>query len=183
VVYRNDMLELHNLDERTRTLMLSEVEHDVQNNKLYISPYLSGQGQHDFLNLLQAAIQSGNDETLMQDLEQQRRIARTSNRRKPSGGFTIANVPTNAAETLAESEFNRYYIRALCRRAIEDNQPFVIVYRAKPVRNPRPQSEEAIETTLDPAQLLEDLRAHPGQVTELGVPGGPNSGISVRLPV
>ena len=72
--------------------------------------------------------------------------------------------------------------RALCRRAIEDGIGELIVYRARPTVNPRPESEALVETTVDPAELLADLRAHPGEATALGIPAGPNSGISVRLP-
>lgn len=176
------MLELPHLDERTRQLMLNEVEYDIERNQLHISPVLSGQGQRDYPNLLLKAIESGNEETLATHLRLHRRLERAAPRKRTSGGFTIASTPVNAAETLAESEFNRYYIRALCRRAIEDNIPFVVVYRAKPVRTPRPQSEEVVETTIEPGKLLTDLRQHPGEATELGVPGGPNSGISIRLP-
>ncbi|MCL4265318.1 MAG: hypothetical protein KJ069_19035 [Anaerolineae bacterium] len=39
-----------------------------------------------------------------------------------------------------------------------------------------------METAVDPAALLADLREHTGEDTELGIPGGPNSGISVHLP-
>jgi len=176
------MLDLKNLDERTRQLMLSEVDFDAEHNQLFISPVLSNQGQRDYLALLRTAIESGNAESLSESLRLRRRLQRTTPRRKPSGGYTIGSTPVTAADTLAEGEFNRYYIRALCRRAIQDQIPFVIVYRAKPVVNPRPQSAEALETTLDPKELLEDLRAHTGEATSLGVPGGPNSGLSVHLP-
>ncbi|HEX6384922.1 MAG TPA: hypothetical protein VF177_09655, partial [Anaerolineae bacterium] len=57
-------LYLVNLDERTRQLMLEEVEYDVARNQLHISPYLSGQGQHDYENLLRQAIEHGDEETL-----------------------------------------------------------------------------------------------------------------------
>jgi hypothetical protein len=175
-------LYLEHLDERTRRLMLEEMEHDIAHNKLHISPVLSGQGQRDYPNLLREAIESGNEETLAKSLQAQRRIAKSQPRRKPKDGYTIATVPATAAETLAEGEFNRYYIRALCRRALEDNVKELIIYRAKPVAQARPESEALIETTIDPAALLEDLRNHPGERTELGVPPGPNSGVSVRLP-
>lgn len=175
-------LELLHLDERTRQLMLEELEHDITHNRLHISPTLSGQGQRDYPNLLREAIVGGDEESLATKLREHRRLSRTLPRRRPTGGYLIASLPTTAADTLAESEFNRYYIRAICRRAIEDDIPFVIVYRARPVRTPRPDSTELIETTLAPARLLEDLRTHTGQATELRVPGGPNSGISVRLP-
>jgi hypothetical protein len=173
-----------NLDERTRQLMLDEMQFDLDHSQLHISPFLSGQGQMDYANLLREAIESGNDETLAKKLREHRRIARTLPRRKPkSGGYSIAATPENAAEVLAESEFNRYYIRGLARRAIEDGIGELIVYRAKPVRNPRPESEAMIESTLAAEDLLTDLRAHTGdEMPTLGVPSGPNSGLSVRLP-
>lgn len=173
-----------NLDERTRQLMLDEMQFDIDHNQLHISPLLSGQGQMDYVNLLREAIESGSDETLAKKLREHRRIVRTLPRRKPKGdGYLIAATGGNAADVLAESEFNRYYIRALARRAIEDGIGELIVYRAKPVRNPRPESEAMIESTLPAEDLLTDLRAHTGdEVPTLGVPSGPNSGLSVRLP-
>lgn len=172
-----------NLDDRTRQLMLEEMEYDIANHQLHISPFLSGQGQRDYENLLRDALQNGNDETLAQNLREHRRILRTLPRRNPSGGYSIAATAENAAQVLAESEFNRYYIRALARRAIEDGIPELVIYRAKPVANPRPESEARIETALTPQELLEDLRRHTGdERPELGVPSGPNSGLSVRLP-
>ena len=44
-----------NLDERTRQLMLEEVEYDIAHNQLHISPFLSGQGVRDYPNLLREA--------------------------------------------------------------------------------------------------------------------------------
>ncbi|HEX6270436.1 MAG TPA: hypothetical protein VFZ43_09385 [Anaerolineales bacterium] len=176
-------LYFENLDERTRQLMLDEMEYDISHNQLHISPFLSGQGQRDYANLLREALDSGNDETLAQRLREQRRILRTLPKRKPKGGYSISATPENAAQVLAESEFNRYYIRAIARRAIEDGIQELVIYRAKPVSQPRPESEARIETTLSPEELLEDLRSHPGdEPPALGVPSGPNSGLSVRLP-
>jgi hypothetical protein len=176
-------LHLFHLDERTRALMLEEVEYDLGRNQLYISPYLSGQGIHDYPTLLRETIQHGDETTLAESLGQYRRIGRTYHRRLPEGGYTIVTIPHNAPETVAEGEFNRYYIRALCRRAIEDGIDELIIYRARPVSSPRPTSEELLETTVDPAALLEDLRQHTGEQPALGIPGGFNSGISVRLPL
>src|SRR6266496_498011 len=155
-------LYLENLDDRTRQLMLDELEYDTAHNQLHISPFLSGQGQRDYAHLLREAIQSGTDQTLAENLQTHRRINRTLPRRQPKGGYSIAATPENAAEVLAESEFNRYYIRGLARRAIEDGVQELVVYRAKPVRNPRPESEARVETAISPQELLEDLRSHPG---------------------
>jgi len=176
-------LYFENLDDRTRKLMLDEMEYDIEHDQLHISPFLSGQGERDYANLLREALQSGNDETLAQSLRVHRRILKTLPRRNPKGGYSIAATAENAAEVLAESEFNRYYIRGLARRAIEDGVQELVVYRAKSVRNPRPESEARVETAISPQELLDDLRSHPGdERPTLGVPSGPNSGLSVRLP-
>jgi len=176
-------LYFENLDERTRQLMLKEMDYDIAHNQLHISPFLSGQGQRDYASLLRESMQSGNDETLAESLRAHRRILKTLPRRNPKGGYSISATPENAAQVLAESEFNRYYIRALARRAIEDGISELVIYRAKPVSNPRPESEARIETSLPPKELLDDLRTHPGdEPPTLGVPSGPNSGLSVRLP-
>ena len=176
-------LYLEDLNHRVRELMLDEVEHDIAHHQLHISPFLSGQGQRDYPSLLRDAIQNGNDQTLAESLRAHRRIMRTLPRRQPKGGYSIAATPGNAAEILAESEFNRYFIRGLARHAIEEGIPELVIYRAKPARNPRPESEALVETTISPQDLLDDLRAHPGdEPPKLGVPAGPNSGLSVRLP-
>jgi DNA repair photolyase len=175
-------LHYYNLDERTRLLMADELDFDIAHNQVHISPFLSGQGQRDYVNLLRQAIRSGTDETLEKDLRAYRRITRALPRRKRQGGFGIAATPENAAQNLAEGEFNRYYIRALARRAMEDGISELIVYRAKRVRRPRTQSEALVETTLPPKDLLEDLRSNPDRPPALGVPGGASSGLSVRLP-
>lgn len=89
---------------------------------------------------------------------------------------------SNAHEMLAEGEFNRFYIRAICLRAIEDGIPEVIVYRAKAVQNARSESARKIGQGHAAEELLRDLRTHQGVDTALGLPPGPNSGLSVHLP-
>src|SRR5687767_12097902 len=128
---------------------------------------LISQGQRDYVNLLREAIQDGTDETLAERLREHRRLLKTLPRRKPGGGYSIVTVPVNASQTLAESEFNRYYIRALARRALDEGIPELVVYRARLSRKPRPASEARAETTIPPEDLLEDLRSHPGEPTTL----------------
>jgi hypothetical protein len=82
---------------------------------------------------------------------------------------------------LAQGEFNRYYIRGVCRRALEAGILDVEVYRARLVAAPRPDSEALIGRRLDAEQLIADLRTHMGVDTALGL-GRPNSGLSVCLP-
>jgi hypothetical protein len=162
--------------------MLAEIELDIASGHLYISPRLSASGARDYPDLLREAARNGTDTSLAAELRAIGRMNTTEQRRKPKGGFTTAQVPVDAPETLAEGEFNRFYARGLCRRAIVEGIETMVVYRAKPVDNPRPECQALIGTHLSPQQLLHDLREHVGTDTALGVPAGPNSGLSVRLP-
>jgi hypothetical protein len=171
-----------NLDEQTRHFMVDELDEDIAGSKLYISSRLSERGRREYPELLRTAIRSGNDATLASELRIEGRLNQTEQRRTPSGGITTARVPITAPETLAEGEFNRFYARGLCRRALAEGIKKVVIYRAKQVANPRSESQAKIGTTLDPGALLEDLRTHVGVDPALGLPPGPNSGLSVKLP-
>lgn len=174
-------LRLENLDDRTRHFMLEELELDVTSGTLYLSPRLSESGRSEYESLLREAIKSGNDDSLAQALRSHNRMKLTEQRQKPKGGFTTARVPATAPDTLAEGEFNRSYVRGLCRLALEEGVHEIEIYRAKHVTNPRPESQVMIGKKINAKALLEDLRTHPGVEPALGLPPGPNSGLSVRL--
>ena len=174
-------LELTNLDGRTRELMLEEIEADIANGRLYISPRLSSRGQADYPSLLKEATMSHDASWLAGQLYANSRMNTEEQRRKSSGGFTTARVPHNAPDMLAEGEFNRFYMRGLCLRALEEGKSDLLVYRAIRVANPRPESEAKIGSHVDARTLLEDLRKNVGIDTTLKLPPGPNSGLSVRL--
>jgi hypothetical protein len=176
-------LDLKNLDERTRRFMLEEVERDIVAGKLFLSDRLTDSGKKDYPDLLREAIQGGGDEgTLAKNLRGQGRLKLTEDKISKKGRPYVSKVPENAAETLAEGEFNRFYARGLCRRAIEDGIGNLVVYRAKEVDNPRPDSASKIDQQISASKLLEDLRINIGVDPALGLPSGPNSGLSVRLP-
>jgi hypothetical protein len=172
------MLHLVNLEE-ARALMLEEIEHAAANGELYISDRLNASGAATFPQLLEGAARNYDDDWL------KARLTGMFNpsyiRRNPkTGGPVVVKMPINAADMLAEGEFNRFYIRGLCRLAIQTGRALVI-YRAKQVSQPRPESEARIGRQVDPEALLNDLRNHIGLDTALGVPAGPNSGLSVKL--
>lgn len=175
-------LNYRNLDDRTRALMLSEIQRDIDSGNLYLSGNLSQQGQFDYPDLLRAAVRDGDDESLASDL-----LKCLNSHEKPrqlkTGGYSKPPVMrSNAHEMIAEGEFNRFYIRAVSLRAIEDGIKEVVVYRAKAVENARSASADMIGKHVASAELLQDLRMHPGVDTALGLPPGPNSGLSVHLP-
>jgi hypothetical protein len=174
-------LKYENLDAETRKFMLEEIDMDISADTVYRSSYLNQSSQGAFPDLMRAAAETGTDDTLAASLRG--RFNATTTRRKPKGGYYTAAVPYNAAEVLAESEFNRYYVRGLCRRAVTENIPHLEVYRAKQVMQPRRESEAKIGLLADPQTLLMDVRnsQENGFDTALGIPPGPGSGITVRI--
>jgi hypothetical protein len=176
------MMEFKNLDDRTRLLMMEELERDIENNLLYFSSRLNEDGLGEYVDILKKAITGGAPDSFANELRQRWCLKTHEKRRNPKGGVTTVKVPITAADTLAEGEFNRFYIRALCRRAIEEGIDYVVVYRAKEVRDPRPESERLIGKSIGVRALLDDLRTNIGVDTALGLPAGPNSGLSAMMP-
>jgi hypothetical protein len=173
-------LHYRDLDQKTRALMLDEFRNDEVAGRLYLSERLTPHGRARWRAVLKEALVAGDDETLgaMLRAEQVLEVWEVAHR---NGRPYRKSVPQNAAETLAEGEFNRFYCRAICLRALSESAGLVEVYRAKVVTQPRSKSERLVGTHIDAQRLLDDLRRNIGIDTALGVPAGPNSGLCVRL--
>jgi len=170
-----------NLDEITRKDMLNELDYDIHSDSVYISTRLTPQGATLWSSRLREAIVQQNDDWLASQL-QHNNYLNTHEQRSRAGKTYLVKVPYTAAITLAEGEFNRFYARGLCVRAIRDGIKEVEVYRAKQVMQPRYESERLIGQKFSPSDLLNDLRNSKGVEPALGVPPGPNSGISIKIP-
>lgn len=147
---------------------------------MYLSPRLTDRGKADYEGLLEEAAGVGDDGSLADALRADGRI-KAEETAVRNGRAHTKRVPVTAPETLAEGEFNRYYARAVCLAAISRGDGSVTVYRAKAVAKPREQSVAMLGQSVDATSLLEDLRTSAGVEPALGLPPGPNSGLSVRL--
>jgi len=173
------MFHLENLEE-VREEMIAEIKSDIDAGRLYISDRLNDEGRAKYPDLLLEAARSGNVDSFINSLGMQYFNTHYL-RRKPKGGYTEAKMPYNANVTLCEGEFNRFYIRAVCLKALNTGQKFVTAYRARSSTNPRPESIAIEGKQFDAKKLLDDLRENIGVDTALGLPPGPNSGMSVKL--
>ena len=90
-------------------------------------------------------------------------------------------VPHNAHLVLGQGQFNIYYMRGVCARAISEGLDEVEIYRAKQSYNPRRTSQWLIGKKINAVEFLNELRT----VKDLGSTslqiGLPNSGLSVRF--
>lgn len=175
-------LSYQNLDSAVRAHMASEIAHDVSAGTLYLSNRLTDEGAENWAALLTEAAERYDDAWLASEIQRLGYLKTHEERRKSTGGTTTVKVPVTASSTLAEGEFNRFYARGLCRAAIENGIERLVAYRARHSGSPRPESEAIVGKGFNPSALLLDLRASAGVEPALGVPPGPNSGLSVRIP-
>jgi len=173
-------LALENLDDAARQAMRGEIEDDIEAGRLYLSSRLSAEGALDYPGLLLAAAESTDDDWLAGQLAQPGRMVAFELGRSKTGRQFRKRIPRDAPITLAEGEFNRYYLRGLCRVAQKAGEEELEIYRAKSVRISRPESRRLVGRLISAPDLLKDLRDHPGVDTALGLPPGPNSGLSAR---
>ncbi len=159
--------------------MLRELERDVGDDDVYLSPRLTARGRAEWVALLRAAAREHDAAWLAAELRH-RRLLQVAERHTRAGQAYTRGVPADAPATLAEGEFNRLYIRALCARALSEGSTTVVVYRARESREPRLRSEAMIGSYVDAAVLLADVRRAKGR--EPALLPYVNSGLSVQLP-
>ncbi|ODR94659.1 hypothetical protein AUC70_08565 [Methyloceanibacter stevinii] len=133
---------------------------------------------------LREAATHHNDDWLAQRLIEEA-VALDRKRQKRGDGlyWQYVNI-AYAAQQTAENEFNKLYIRGVCRFAIESGIKQVEVYRAKVLSASPPDSDELMGNTADPESLLSVLRGDktvkaPSALKEAYFT---DTGLSVRLP-
>jgi len=174
------MFNFLNLDQFTRSCMLEAIEEASESGNIYYSTRFNELGKKQWLPLLKQAALQYNEHWLAFKLEELQLFKDMESAQVPSGGYTIKHIPNNAAETLSEGQFNRFYILGLCKVATSKNIQQLIVYRAKESLRPRPESDllidKAIAITEIESQLKDTQSSFKSKLVQ------PNSGISMRLP-
>lgn len=165
--------------EIVRPEMVVEIEADRANSAIYISSRLTDAGVKQWPELLLRAAQVGDSDSLAQELGTPGLLNEYEVATR-NGKMNTKRVPVSAAETLAEGEFNRYYLRGLARIALATGQR-IEIYRGRASVNPRSSSTAAEGNVLDPSELLVELRSNVRVDVALGLPPGPNSGLTGRL--
>lgn len=162
------------LTEDIRQLMIGEINADISEGQLFISGRLNQKGQDVYPLILINAVENGDEESLQEELDENNLFNSQEMR-----GDKMVKVPSNASKLLAQSEFNRYYIRAVCLKSIEKGLDEVEIYRARESSSSRSESDSRIGEKIIAGELLEDLRASIGIQPQI-LPEI-NSGLSVTL--
>jgi hypothetical protein len=172
-------LKYDDLDPVTRKFALAEFDHDAERGTLTVSSRIRPTNTEEYESLLREALAYYDDRWLEDRVEKM--VVDFELRHTPSGATTTAKLPSYAPRVLAEGDFNRYYMRGVCARAVAEGRGVVEVYRARVSAEPRPESQELEGQRLDAATLLEELRTRYADSEDEPTIGKPNSGLSVRL--
>jgi hypothetical protein len=170
-------MHFEELDATTREFMLKEFEVEQASGAPYLSKALSAQGLAAFPDFMRSAIRSGNEETLFQALNHDRFWKAKSS----ANGHKIP-LP-HAAERLAHSEFNTWYVRGLSQRLTSEGETKCQVYRAAlPKDEPAACSEHEGEIR-ELKEIYEGHRARYWPIldqTKFSIPFSPNCHHTIR---
>ena len=172
-------LKYDNLDPATRRHAIAELDGDLAGNTFHASDRLRPTATAEYERLLRESLRYYDDLWLEQhagDL-----LVDFEPRTTRSGAQTTAKVPEMAPRMLAEGDFNRYYMRGVALRAIEEGRQIVEVYRARLSLEPRPDSAELEGQRLPAREVLDYLRGQRVEDAATARLGRPNSGLSIRL--
>jgi hypothetical protein len=172
-------MNLVDLDPATRAYMRAEVERDIAAGTLYLSDRLNSAGIREYPRLLLDAMDHGTPASFATAIRQRGLLNRAETAIK---GRPPDVVPPTAADTLAEGEFNRFYMRGVCARAIAAGMEHVEVYQAQSEKRALQESEAMIGRQLNAQGLLNELRRLNLVDQALGLPIGVDSGLSVWFP-
>ena len=167
-------LRYENLDDKTRAYMLAEYEMDSASGRVYVCKRLSDEGRRAFPALLREAIEKHDDAWLSGQLRSLTLLTTYS-------GTGPLGIGQQVPEIIAEGEFNRYYMRGLCARAVAEGVPQLQVYRAKVVATRKASLLERIGQFVSPATILAEFHSAHRSDPALASPFGPDTGLSVRI--
>ncbi len=129
------MFDFKDLDETTRQYMLEAIDEAEHFNHIYFSPRLNDEGKKLWIPLLKDAAAAYNEHWLAYQLDENEMMTGIEIAKKPTGGYSIKHVPSTAAQTQAEGQFNRFYMLGLAKRARAEGIPYLEVYRAREAWN------------------------------------------------
>ena len=172
-------LQYENLDPTTRRYALADLDQDLGSGAFHLSARVRPTAAAEYQRLLRDAIRYYDDLWLEEHAADL--LVESETRHTSSGAQVTAKVPQMAARMVAEGDFNRYYMRGVCARAIDEGRQVVEVYRARLSLEPRPESAELEGQRLPARAVLDWLRGQPSDDPAVTPLGRPNSGLSVRL--
>ncbi len=177
------MFNFEELDEITRSNMLEEFKSEWASDR-YVSRRLSQEGKRAFPSLMEAAIRSGNEVSLAESLSNPRFWKSRETYYRLGKRHQRRINPGKAAEFLANTEFNTWYVRGLAKRLLDEGLSECQVYRAAPAWEARGECLIHEGKSYPVQEIYDGHRARywpePGNSEALSIPVGTNCHHSIR---
>ncbi len=145
-----------------RRLMLEEFLWSLEHEKFYFSKYLTESEYEEYLRMLHEALAAGTPDRLEELLS--------------AHGVFREDAPRKSIQTFAWDEFNKYYMRALCRWVHDHAGYELVVIRGRHSKNSRSSSNTLLRQTKKASSFLNGLRHWP-KIN----PFGANSGLTLTI--
>ena len=169
------VLEFEELDDETRRWMLFEFEKEESGGNPFRSSRLNSMGKEKFQEIMRNAISSGDILSLTNALSN-RMFWNTTELRTTSGITHTKNIPRNAAQMLAHTEFTTWYTRGFAKRLIEEGIDSCEIYRAEMAKTPRCKCTRLEGQTVKVKDIYDGHRVkyHPAEDPDaFSIPSGP----------
>lgn len=178
-------MHLEELDDQTRSFMLTEFELEESSSIPYRSKNLSHEGNIAFSDLMRQAICQGNEQTLMASLTNPTYWQSTESYDRQGVRRERRINSTQHAERLGLTEFNTWYVRGLAKRLRAEGVIHCQAYRAA---QPRWAEHSTCSQHEGQIFLVSDIyQAHrarywpePGDPAAFSLPFGPGCHHSIR---
>ena len=176
-------MNFEELDETTRRYMLQELEAELATGNPYFGKNLSVAGRTAFPELMRAAINRGNEETLGAALN--RPVLWNAKEKYERNGVLRErriNV-RQASERLSLTEFNTWYVRGLAKRLMDEGEEHCQAYRAAPPKWEPAECAEHEDQVFSVQEIFEGHRARYWpvvNVSAVSIPFGPSCHHTIR---
>jgi hypothetical protein len=158
-------LRYDSLDADVRKQMIAELTQDIDNARVYLSDQLNDEGRNAWPNLLWEAAESHNDNWLSAQIRRHNYVeageARGGGKGKPAA---------DPATMLAQSEFNRLYVRGVCADALAKGKSDVDVYLGQANADISANAQAKVGKRLPARKLLNAARNATDAETPFGLP-------------
>ena len=144
------------LDKIRRDFMAKEIEMDIMENRFKSLECLNHSGNIELPELLMSAVVDGDEMSLARELKD-RQCMRVYNAVSEGGTVMLSRVSDRSYQEFSESTFNKFYLRGVCREAVDSGYDEVVI------------KDDSVEHVYSTSQLLDDLRADVAFEDILGV--------------
>ncbi len=169
-------MHYRHLDDALRQTMLAEIAADAAAQRLYRSPRLNLDGEEAWESLLRAAVERHDAHWLTDNLKAYRYLRKTEKRQ-----MLTVRVPFEAPRALAEGQFNRFYVRAVCLRAQAAGRDAVVIVAGRDLVEAPQAARDLVGSQLEAEELRCKLEAEYRVDRALGVRTLEPSGLTVGL--